>query len=391
MDRVAVFIEGVGAQRAGEILDGGQCVADRGRIGAAGVFDGSGHQPGSRVGLGCELVGIPAILGAVRLHKGGVLRSRVADVPGCTADGAFRSRTGDLSQLGAVEAVAADDGHVKPKLAGLDHDVGGLLGQRRHDQRLRLQRGDLGQLRREVGIAFGERLGGHYLGAAAGQRLCEHVVARLGKLIVVAVHHRDLAVAQLVLGDQDGVGDHVRLRQAVAEDVVAHVGDAGRGVGGAKHRDFGFLRYRVGREGRVGKRRTENRHNLVLVDQNLEGVDGLCLVAGRVLADDGQCGVAQQLLVVDLLGRQHDAVADRLAVDGDGAAERVGAADDDFAAQSAALRCGFGGRFCGGFGRWFLNRWLVGRCLSGWRRAGSRQQRKNYKEQKSETSWFHSG
>ncbi len=44
-----------------------------------------------------------------------------------------------------------------------------------------------------------------------------------------------------------------------------------------------------------------------------------------------QRGIAQQFLVVDLLGGQQDAVVDRLAVDGDRSAEGVGAADDDLA------------------------------------------------------------
>ena len=83
----------------------------------------------------------------------------------------------------------------------------------------------------------------------------------------------------------------------------------------------------------IGQRRPKDGDDLVLIDQLLEGVDGLGLLAGSVFTDDFECCITEIILRVDLFGGEHDAVLNGFTVEGDGAAQRVGTANFDGIAQ----------------------------------------------------------
>ncbi len=104
---------------------------------------------------------------------------------------------------------------------------------RQHD-RVGVERLDLGELGREVGILRAEGLGGEDLDAELLQRRLHDVVGRLGEGVVIAVHHGDALDAELLLRGLERDRDHVGFRQRRAEDVGTDRRDA---VGGGRGAD----------------------------------------------------------------------------------------------------------------------------------------------------------
>ncbi len=273
----------VAAGRKGELAEHGVCVLHLRQGVANGLpfrlaraLDGPGHDVDRGVGLGSELVRIGAVLGVVGLDEILVAGRIGVDEPGCAGDGALRGRAGQLRQLGRVETVAANEVNAvgNAELSALRHDARRFFGQRRNHDGFGIQGLDLGQLRREVGIALLERFGGQDLDPFGVQGRFEYIIAALGERVVVAVENGHLLVAQAGLCHLDRVGDHGRFGQAVAEDEIANFDDPGRGIGGRQHDDLLLLGHGVCRFGRVGESRPEDGNDFVLVDQLFERGDG---------------------------------------------------------------------------------------------------------------------
>src|SRR6267143_1826879 len=263
--------------------------------------------PGVR--LGGELVRVHAGL----LHRGEellvgwILAERV---PGGAHHHALGGGAGVLDEGRAVEAVAAQDGPGPAALARLRNDGRRVVGQ--------------GGDHQHVGLGGG--LGAHHLHALVGERLLHHVVAGLGEDVVVAVENSGGLELQLLLRLLEGAGDHLRLGERVAPDVVADVRDAGgRGVGDGQDRHLRLLRQRVGRAGGVRERGTDDGADLVPVDELLEHGDALFLGRRVVFDEDGQLHAAA---LVDVVEGRLDAGALLGAVGGGGAGEAEGGADD---------------------------------------------------------------
>ena len=128
-----------------------------------------------------------------------------------------------------------------------------------------------------------------------GEGGLEDVGLALGVLLVGL--EEDGRLLRLVLRDdgREGARDDGGLRQAVAEDVVAHRGDADGGSARAEHRHAGLLRYRIGRERRAAEGRPDYRRDLVLVDQLVEDADAFLLVRLVVGDDEDELAIPRSL------------------------------------------------------------------------------------------------
>ena len=217
-----------------------------------------------------------------------------------------------------------------PELAGLGHDPGGVLDQRRDHQDVRLQPDEGGELGVVVAIRLGEGLRAEDLHAHGVERALHDVVAGLREGVVVPVEHARGLEAELPLGALQGAGDHLPLGERDPPDVVTDVGDAlGSGVRDRDHRDLGGLRQGVCGGGGVGERGADDGAHLVLADEALVDGDALLLGGGVVLDHGLELHPPERAAPVDLVHRRQHAGLLLRAVDGGRPGEAQAGADLD--------------------------------------------------------------
>ncbi len=261
---------------------GGQSVAYPLALGRAGALDRVGDEARGVVGRRGDRVGRDAVGLLVGRGESPHGRSRVLGRVVIGKVGALDRVASDLGELGRVQAVRAEDRRVQPEAAGLPGDQAGIGVVAREKEDVRLEREDRGQLRGEVGVAFGVPGLGDDAAAGRGEvvrerlRETDAVVAagvdeegRRGRLEVAARKSGECAALRLV-----GEGD--------AEDVVALLRDLDVRRRGRDHRNPVSLR-----DGRRGERARRG----VLADQ------GDDVIAGNELRDD-RSGLRRLVVIV---------------------------------------------------------------------------------------------